>query len=131
MVEDIEELTLDAQVHMLGQGKHLRQIEITPNKIRTSQSIAPQGSELAIPCVVAANAGTRTWVNGGDKSVWVEPLNVALLRNPGDGIVVVRRNARNRARELRSSSLHDASSIRRIGCAEYGKWNACVPEEGP
>jgi hypothetical protein len=37
MVEDIEELTLKPQFHVLAQGEPFCQVEVTPEKIRTAQ----------------------------------------------------------------------------------------------
>src|SRR5208337_2033018 len=58
MVEDIKELTLKPQLHMLGQGKPFCQVEVAPEKIRTAQGIAAEVSELAILRAVAAIAGS-------------------------------------------------------------------------
>ena len=56
MVEDIKELTLKPQLHMLGQGKPFCQVEVAPEEIGTAQSIAAEVSELAILRAVAAIA---------------------------------------------------------------------------
>jgi hypothetical protein len=56
MVEDIEELTLKPQLHMLGQGKPFCQVEVAPEEIGTAQGIAAEVSELAILRAVAAIA---------------------------------------------------------------------------
>src|ERR1017187_1957601 len=41
-VEDIEELTLEPQLHALGQRKPFCQVEVAPEEIGTAQSIAPE-----------------------------------------------------------------------------------------
>ena len=56
MVENIEELPLKPQLHMLAQGKPFCQVEVTPEEIRTTQGITAKVSELAILRAVAAIA---------------------------------------------------------------------------
>src|SRR5271169_4318702 len=58
MVEDVKELTLNPQLHMLGQVKPFCQVEVTPGEIGTAQGIASEISELAILRAVAAIAGS-------------------------------------------------------------------------
>jgi hypothetical protein len=58
MVEDVEELTLKPQLHMFGQGKPFRQVEVTPEEIGSAQCVAAEVSELAILLAVAAIAGS-------------------------------------------------------------------------
>jgi hypothetical protein len=46
MIEDIEELRVESQLHVLGYREPLRQIEVVPHKIRAAQSIASEIPEL-------------------------------------------------------------------------------------
>ncbi len=112
MVEDVEELRVEAQLHVLGQGKPFREVEVAPDEIGAAQGVAAEVSELAILRAVAAGARARARIHGGDKRVGIEPLDRARLRDAGNGIVVVERHAGNDAGELRSAALHDAVSIR-------------------
>ena len=112
VIEDIEELRLQPELHVLGQREPFGQIEITPDKIGTAQRVAAEVSELAVLRAVSAVARAGARVDGGDKRIGIEPLNRAGLRHAGNGMVLVQRHTRNDARELRSTALHDAISIR-------------------
>ena len=98
MVEHIEELDVEAQLPLLGQRKQFRDVEIAPRKIGTAQSVAAEISKLAIRGTVAAEACASARINRRDKSVGVEPLNGARLRdarNP-DGVCRAARRKRRR-----------------------------------
>ncbi len=129
VVENIEELRFEPELEAFGQGEPFRQIEIAPEEIRSAQSVAAQISKLAVLRRVSAVAGSRAGINGGDESVGIEPLNRAGLRHAGNRIVFVSGNAGNDTGELRTTALHDAISIGRVGRAENGEWNSAVPEE--
>ena len=57
MVEDIEELPVDAKLHALRQLKPLCQIEVAPSEVGTAEGVAAEIAELAVLRVVAAGAG--------------------------------------------------------------------------
>ena len=48
VIEDIEELAVDAQLHALGQREPLRQVEIAPGEIGAAQRVAAEIAELAV-----------------------------------------------------------------------------------
>src|ERR1017187_4733032 len=111
MVEDIEELTLEPQLHALGQRKPFCQVEVAPEEIGTAQSIAPEISELAVLRTVAAMAQPCTRIHGRDKSVRIEPLECSRLGVERYRMVLIQRNAGDDAGELRPAALHDAVSV--------------------
>ena len=130
MVEYIEELGVKPQLQLLGQGEQLRKVEVTPCKIGTAQRVTTEVPELTIPGAIASEACPGTRVNGRDKSIGIEPLNRARLCDTWNGIVFIERYARNNACELRSTAVHDAISICRIGRAQYGERNPAMPKNG-
>ena len=71
VVEDIEELGLYSEFHMLGYRKAFREIEIVPKEIGTPKGIATEVSELAMLGVVAAGALPCTRINSRYKGVRV------------------------------------------------------------
>ena len=87
MVEDVEELRFEPQLHALGQRKPFRQVEVAPEEIRPAQRVAAEVAELAILRRVAAGAGARARIDGRDEGIGIEPLNRARLRHAGNGIV--------------------------------------------
>ena len=131
MVEDIEELRVDSQLHALGHRKPFREIEVTPDEIGTAQGVAAEISELAILRVVATGArpvlGSTAETNASGLSHWIVPGCVT----PAIGLMLVERDAGNDAGELRSAALHDAVSVGRIGRAQNGERHPAVPEHGP
>ena len=56
MVKDIKELNVEAQFHTFGQGKPLREVEITPGEVGTAQPVSSEAAELTILGVVASDA---------------------------------------------------------------------------
>ena len=48
MIEDIEELRFQAQLHMFPDLKPLGKVEIAPGEVRTAQGVATQVAELAV-----------------------------------------------------------------------------------
>ena len=48
VIEHVEELPVDAQLHALIQGEPLGEVEIAPGEIGTAQGVAAQISELAV-----------------------------------------------------------------------------------
>ena len=111
-------------------GKPFRKIEITPEEIGTAQGIAAEVSELAILRVVAAGALPRARINGRHKGIRIEPLNRARLRYARNGMMLIERDAGNDTGELRSTALHNAVSVRRIGRAQHRERNPAVPKHG-
>ncbi len=130
MVEYIEELDVEPQLHVLGQGKPLREVEVTPRKIGTAQRVTPEVSELAILGAVASKACPSARIDGRDKGIGIEPLNCARLCDARNGIVFIERHAGNNACELRPAAVHNAISICRIGRAQDGKRNPAMPKHG-
>ena len=61
MVEDVEELRFEPQLHAFAQGKPFRKIKIAPEEIRTAQSVAAERSELTILRTVAAVGRPPCW----------------------------------------------------------------------
>ena len=112
MVEYIEELSVEPQLHALRHGKPLREIEIAPDKIGAPQRVAAKVPELAIFRCVASVASARARVDGRNKCIGIEPLNRSRLRDAGNEIVIVERHAGNDARKLRPAAVHNAISIR-------------------
>ena len=86
MVEDVEELSLDAKFHALAQWEPFGEVKIAPEKIRSAQRVASQVAKLAIGRAVAARAGSGAGIDGGDKGVGIEPLKGAGLRHSGNGM---------------------------------------------
>src|ERR1700683_674465 len=81
MVKNIEELSVKSQLHSLREGKPFRQVEITPEEIRSAQRVASQVSELAIRRTIPPVAGPGARIDGGRESVRVEPLDGSGLRH--------------------------------------------------
>src|ERR1019366_9083027 len=77
VIEHVEELTVDAQLHALRQLKPLGQIQVAPEEIRAAQCIPAEIAELAILRTVAAGTGAGAWIDDGNKRVRVEPLDRA------------------------------------------------------
>lgn len=119
MVEDVKELTLKSQLHMLGQGKPFCQVEVTPEEIGTAQGIAAEISELTGLPAVAAIAGSGGHVlltndlcariNGRDEGIRIEPLNCAPLGNVGNvAVAAIGIHSRHKTGELRPAALHNS-----------------------
>ena len=64
MVEDVEELDVEAQLPLLGQREPFREVEIAPGEIGAAQRVAAEVSELAIRGAVAAGACARAGIDG-------------------------------------------------------------------
>src|SRR5579872_307351 len=110
MIENIEELALEAQFDALGQGEPFGEIKIAPGKIRPAQSIAAEIAELTILRVVAAIALSRAWIHGGDKGIRIQPLHRTGLGHAGDWRMFIERHTWNYARELWPAALNDSVS---------------------
>ena len=54
MIEHVEELTVDTQLHMFRQLKPLGDIQVAPDEIGTAQSVSTKVAELAIRRAVTA-----------------------------------------------------------------------------
>jgi hypothetical protein len=89
MVEYIEELSLYSELHPLAHRKPFREIEVIPDEIGAAQGVAAEVSKLAMLWVVATDR----------------------LRDTRDGMMLIERDARNDARELRSTALHNAVPV--------------------
>ena len=111
MVEHIEELGFYSELHSLAHRKPFREIEVIPDKIGAAEGVASEVSELAMLWVVAIDALASTRINGGNKRGRIEPLESARLRYTSDGMMLIERDARNDARELRPATLHNAVSV--------------------
>src|SRR5271166_1656497 len=130
MVENVEELGLYSELHSLAHGKPFREIEVIPDKIGAAQGIAAEISELAMLWVVVTGALPSTRINGGNERGRIEPLEGARLRHTSDGMVLIERDARNDARELRSAALHNAVSVGRVRRAQDRERNSAMPKHG-
>ena len=128
MVEDVEELRIDAQLHVLAHLEPLRQIQIAPDEVRPSESVAPKIAELAGLRAIASGAGARARIDRGYEGVRIQPLNRSSLRHSGNGTVRVKRDSRHHAGELRAASVYDAVAVRRVGRAQHGKRQSAVKE---
>src|ERR1700741_3081362 len=111
MVEYVEELRVEAHLHALRQRKPFRKVEVAPGKIWTPQRVAAEISELTVPGAVTTKACTSTRVNRRGKSIRVEPLNRSRLGDTGNRFVLIERNTRNHAGELRPTAVDNAISI--------------------
>src|SRR5208282_1479221 len=128
MVEDIKELPLKAQLHMLAQGKPFCQVEVAPQEIRATQGITAEVSELAILRAVAAIALPNARIDRRHKCVRIKPLNRSRLSYARNRMMVIQPNAANDTGKLRSAPLHDAVSVCRIRRAQHGERNSAVPK---
>src|ERR1039457_1317587 len=110
MIEDVEELTVDAQLDMFCQLEPLGQIQVTPEEIGTAQCVPSEIAELAILRTVATVAGAGARIDGRNKRVRVEPLDGSRLSHARDWIVFVQRYARNHAGVLRAARSEEHTS---------------------
>jgi len=101
MIEKVKHLRIDAQLPMLAQRKPLRQIQIAPDKIRSSQRIAPQIAELAALRTVASGARTGTRIDGGNERIRIQPLNRTRLHYASIDQAVLLALVRDRIRDRR------------------------------
>src|SRR5208282_2657255 len=127
MVEDVEKLAVQAQLDVLSERKEFGEVEVAPNKLRTSQRVASQIPELAILRTVPAQARARAGVNGGDKGVGIQPLHRARLGHAGNRVMIVERHARDHACKLQPAALQDSVPIRGIRRAQHGKGQPAMP----
>lgn len=129
MVENIEEFCVKSQLYMFGDGEPFGDIEITPEEIRSVKGVAARVPELAVLRRVSSVASSGGRIHRGDKSVGIEPLNRSWLRDARNiAISAVRIDARHDAGKLRSASLHDSVSIRRVWRTQHGERHSAVPE---
>jgi hypothetical protein len=63
MIEQVEELSIDAEFAPLAQGEPLRKIKITPSEVRTTKRIPAEISKLAILLHVASGARACTRID--------------------------------------------------------------------
>jgi len=80
MIENIKELPLKSQLHVLAKGEPFCQVEVAPEEIRTTQGITAEVSELAILCAVAAIALPCTRIDRRHKCIRIKPLQCSRLR---------------------------------------------------
>src|ERR1035437_6008425 len=107
----------------------------------STQGIAAEISKLTMQWGVATDALASTRINSGNKRGRIKPLEGARLRYTSDGMMLIERDARNDARKLRSTALHDAPRgtgrvgrllhARGIRRAQDRKWNPTMPEHRP
>ena len=119
MVEDIEKLCIETQLHVFSHREPFGEIEVVPHEARTPQSIATEIPELAILGAVAAVASSGTRIDCGDKRIGVEPLDRTGLRNARECVMLVKWHAGYDVRELRTATLHDSLTIRGVGRAQH------------
>src|SRR5580658_5216982 len=108
MIENIEELPFKPQLHVLAQGKPFCQIEVTPEKIWTTQCVTAEASESAILRTVAAVALPCTGIDRRHEGVRIEPLQRSHLGYARNRMMVIQRNAGNDTSELRPAALHNS-----------------------
>ena len=116
MIEHVEELPINAQLHMLRQLKPLGKIQVAPDEIGAAQRISAEVAKLTIRRAVTARTSAGTWIDRGDESIRVEPLDGAGLRDPRDRSVFVYGHAGDNARILRTG----CSWMMPFPFAEYG-----------
>src|SRR5579884_389398 len=63
MIEEIEKLAVNPQLHALAQRKPLRQVQIAPDEIGPAERIPPQVADLAVRRNVAPGAGAGTRIH--------------------------------------------------------------------
>src|SRR5579862_2970168 len=130
MVEYIEELGLYSELHPLAHRNPFREIEVIPDKIGAAEGVATEVSELAMRWIVPTCALPSTRINSGNKCSRIEPLESTRLCHTSDGMTLIERDVGNDACELRSTALHNAITVGRIGCAQNGERHSTVPEHG-
>jgi len=138
MVEDVEQLRVESQLHTLVERKPFGDVEVAPEEVGAAQSIAAEISELAVLSIVTAVASFGARIDSRDKRVWVEPLNRARLGNAGNvAVATVRIHPGYKAGELRPGALQDAAGLlrvllawRRVWRAQHREWQPAVPEHG-
>ena len=119
MVEDIEELRVEAHLHVLAYREPLGEIEVVPDKSGAAQCVPGEVTELAVLRTVAARASSGAWIHCGDEGVRIKPLEGSRLRDSRNRVMLVKRHTRNDARELWAAALDDALSVRRIRRAQH------------
>jgi hypothetical protein len=108
MVEDIKELTLKPQLHMLGQGEPFCQVEVTPEEIGTAQGITAEVSELAILRAVTPGALSCVRINRRNEGIRIEPLNCAQWGCGKVAMTAIGIHSRHKTGELRPAALHNS-----------------------
>src|SRR5580658_10514542 len=83
VVEDVEEPTINAQLHTFRQLKPLGQIQVTPDEVGTTQCVPPEIAELAIGWAITACTCAGARIDGRNKRVRVEPLDGSRLSHAG------------------------------------------------
>jgi hypothetical protein len=89
VIEDVKELTIDAQLHAFGQLEPLGQIRVAPEEIGTAQGVPAQTAELAVLQTVTPHTGTGARIDNRNERVGVEPLDRSRLTDATDWIVFV------------------------------------------
>ena len=130
MVEHIEELDVEAQLHALGESEPLCEVEIAPREFWAAQRVAAESAELAVRGAVASSACAGAGIDGGNERVGIEPLHGARLSDARNRTMLVEWHAGNDTRELRAAAVDDAIAGGGIWRAEDRKRNAAVPEDG-
>ena len=128
MIEDIEKLPVDAQLHVFPQREPPGYVKIAPREVWAAECIAAEIAKLAVLRSITAHTRTRAWIYSRDKGVGIEPLNRSRLRDARNSLMRVQRHAGNDTGVLGATALHDAISIGRIRCAENRERNPAVPE---
>src|SRR5215469_1514261 len=129
MIEEIEELRVESQLKVLGNGKPFRQVKIIPEEAWSAVLIPARVAKLATRGIVAAIAGSGARVDHGHESVGIQPLNRSRLTNAWNvAIAAIRISAGYETRELRAAALDHALAVCRIWCAQHRKWNPAMPE---
>ena len=89
VIEKVEKLGVEPQLHLLGERKPLGQVEIAPHEVRAAQSIATEISELTMRRGVTVRACPGARIDGGTKSLRIQPLNGTRLGHARNRSVLV------------------------------------------
>ena len=71
MIEEVEKLAVDAQLHVFAQREPASEVEIGPDEIGAAQGVAAEVAELAGLRGVAAGASAGGGIDGRDEGVGV------------------------------------------------------------
>ena len=130
MIQEIEELDVEAELTAFRQRKPFRKVEIAPDEIGAAERVAAEAAKLAVDGRVAADACARAGIDGGDERVGIEPLQRAGLRDTWNRMAIVERHASDEAGELRAAAVDDAVAVGRVGSAQHRERHAAVEEYG-
>src|SRR5579871_3217213 len=117
VIKYVEELGVDPQLQSVGQPKPFGYIKIAPREISSAKRIPSEVSKSATPGSISTNTRSCAWVHSRNECIRIQPLNRARLRNAGNRIMFIRRRASDQARELGTTAIDDAVSVRGVSRA--------------